>query len=323
MNSMLGDRTAVCVLAYNHEELIESALKPLLDQTLTGYEVIVSDDCSTDGTWERLRGIAAADCRIKLVQTPRNMGMPGNANFAVQQSTRPYVAILHHDDLCRRDLLEKWAGVLARQPRVGFVFNQYGVFGSPLVYSTDMPSEVVDGEWFLERHLFAKWGCAVRGTAMVRREAWDQVGGMREQFGLLADVDLWMRLSMRWPVGYVAEPLITVRQQRPDYYPDIYKSQQWSWTRQKYLYDIHAANRLAHWDPGTLAGRLRWWQFRWNVSRETAKWLVYSVVRKRRDMIASTRDSATRYDLWPLELLRRAVERVGPLALGACGRNPL
>jgi len=235
--------------------------------------------------------------------------MPGNANFAVARSIRPYIALLHHDDLYREDLLEKWAGVLERYSDIAFVFNHYSVFGSDFIYKEPMPDECIDGKWLLERYLFARWGCVVRGTGMIRREAWERVGGMREQFGLLADIDLWMRLAMRWQVGYVPEPVIVVRQQRPSYYPDTYKGGSWSWPRQRFLYEIHALNRLDYLKLNTLRGRLQWWWFRLKLSYETTKWLIYSVVREKPEMITASYESVTRYDLWPLRVLRRMLQR--------------
>jgi glycosyltransferase involved in cell wall biosynthesis len=305
-----GQKISVCLLTYNHIEVIESTLKTILDQTITDYEVIVSDDCSTDGTWEKILEMAAADARIKPVRTPSNLGMPGNANFAATQSDRPYIALLHHDDLYRKDLLEKWAAVLESHDGVAFVFNPYGVYQSDYIYQEAMPGECIDGNWLLEQYLLPRWGCAVRGTAMIRRSAWEQVGGMREQFGLLSDVDLWMRLAMRWQVGYVAEPVITVRQQRPEDYPADYKESTWSWRRQRFLYQIHAVNRLAYFNLNTLGGRLKWWAFRLKLSLETGKWLLYAVVRKKPAIISNSHSSVTPYDLWPLQLLRWTLQKM-------------
>jgi glycosyltransferase involved in cell wall biosynthesis len=271
MTSKIGEKISVCLLTYNHVDVIESTLFSILKQTITGYELIVSDDCSTDGTWEVISRLAAEDCRIRPIRTPVNQGMAGNANFAVAQSSRPYIALLHHDDVYRQDLLEKWAGVLERHQNVAFVFNAYGSFGSRDLQSEPMPGECMDGQWLLKKHLFSRWGCVVRGTAMIRRGSWQQVEGMREQFGLLADVDLWMRLSMQWDVGYVPEPLIIVRQQRPAYYPEIYKNGVWSWERHRRLYEIHASNRLDYFNLSTIHGRLRWWEFRLRV-RSRMRW---------------------------------------------------
>jgi glycosyltransferase involved in cell wall biosynthesis len=304
MSNNVGEKISVCLLTYNHVEAIESTLRSILDQSITGYEVIVSDDCSTDGTWERILELAEADPRIKLIRTPHNMGMPGNANFAFAQSDRPYVALLHHDDLYRKDLLEKWASVLDRHPDATFVFNPYRLHESGFVQEEPMPGECIAGDWLLEEYLLAGWGCVVRGTAMIRREAWERVGGMRVQFGLLADIDMWMRLAMGGPVGYVPEPLITIRHQRPSYYPDIYSARTWSWRRQRFLYEVHASNRLDYLKLNTVRGRLQWWGFRLKLSLETSKWLAYAVVRNRPEMIRSSHESATQYDLWPLCVLR-------------------
>ena len=310
MSNIIGEKISVCLLTYNHVNVIESTLRTILDQTIAGYEVLVSDDCSTDGTWERIHDLAAADARLKPIRTPHNMGMPGNANFAVAQAARPYIALLHHDDLYRKDLLEQWLGLLERHKDAAFVFNPYGVYQSDFVYRETMPGECIDGRWLLREFLLPRWGCAVRGTAMIRRDAWEAVGGMREQFGLLADIDLWMRLAMRWKVGYVSEPVITVRHQRPDDYPDDYRGETWSWRRQRFLYEIHAINRHAYLDLNTLVGRMKWWGFRLKLSVETAKWLVYAVVRRKPAMITTSQDSVTAYDLWPLRLLRWALQRM-------------
>jgi GT2 family glycosyltransferase len=310
IDSSIGSKISVCLLTYNHAGAIESTLDSILDQTIKGYEVIVSDDCSTDGTFVRILERARTDERIRPVQTPRNMGMAGNANFAVMQSRRPYIALLHHDDLYRRDLLEKWADILERYPNAGFVFNVYDDGDAEHTYGPRLGRECVDGHWFLETRLFSRWGCPVRGTALIRKSTWERVGGMREQFGLVADVDLWMRLSQVSQVGYVAEPLIRVRAMRPEYYPDIYTGKTWHWRRHALVYEIYADNRLRTLALNTPAGRMRWWAFRFKLSSETAKWLVYGLVRKRYEIIRSSAGSVTKYDLWPLRMFRSMLQLV-------------
>jgi len=306
----IGEKICVCLLTYNHVNVVESTLRSILDQTINGYEVIVSDDCSTDGTWEHILTLNKQGARIKPVRTPQNTGMPGNANFAVAQSNRPYIALLHHDDLYRHDLLEKWAEVLERYKDVGFVFNPYAVFQSNYIYSESISNERMDGRWFLDRFLFPRWGCPVRGTAMIRRKAWDQVGGMRERFNLLSDVDLWMRLAMHWAVGYVPEPVIMIRQQRPSYYPAIYNEGVWSWVRQRTLYRIHAVNRREYFNLYSAYERFEWLVFRLRLNMETVKWLVYAIVKRKPSIIETSQEGATDYDLWPLRAFRWVLQRV-------------
>ena len=270
--NLLGEKISICLLTYNHLNLIESTIKTVLGQSVQGFEFVVSDDHSNDGTWEKILELAKTEPRIKPIQTPCNMGMPGNTNYAVSQTSRPYIALLHHDDLYREDLLEKWAGVLDRHSDAGFIFNQYGVFESDFIYKEPFEDEVLDGRWFLETCLLPRWGCPVRGTALIRRAAFVTVGGMREEFGLLADIDLWMRLARCLPVGYVAQSVIIVRQERPEYYPDVYSEKAWSWKRQQFLYEIHGRNREEYYRGIRRIYEMTKYRFR--VTLETLKWLV-------------------------------------------------
>ena len=139
---------------------------------------------------------------------------------------------------------------------------------------------------------------------MIRKTWWDKVGGIQEKYNLVADVDLWMRLAAVSQVGYVSEPLISVRALRPEYYPDIYTGKQWHWRRIVLVYEIHASNRLAFLPLNTLNGKLQWFGFRLKLSCETAKWLLYAVAKRRTDIIATSQDSVTEYDLLPLKVLR-------------------
>lgn len=305
-----GKNISVCLLTFNHVNLIESTVKSVLDQNCQGFEFIISDDCSTDGTWELIQKLALHDSRIRPIQTSENLGMAENANFAVKNSTRPHIALLHHDDIYRHDLLEKWEYVMWRHPDIGFVFNPYAVHKSDFVYIHPFKDEKLNGRWFLEKHLFLQWGCPVRGTAMIRRKCWDELGGMRSRFGLLADIDMWMRLASQWPVGYVSEPVIIVRQERPEYYPDIYSGKKWSWLRLKYLYDIHGTNYDEYYASTSISGKYIQFKYRIRVTLETFKWLCYAIVKRNTDMLRTSNDSATKYDLWPLPLIRKTLINV-------------
>jgi GT2 family glycosyltransferase len=226
--------------------------------------------------------------------------MADNANFAVAQSTRPYIALLHHDDVYRRDMLERWADVLDRHPDVGFVFNQYEEQAPLPLQRLD---ERMEGGEFLRKRLLRTWGCPVRGTAMIRRSAWDAVGGLDARYGLLADIDLWMRLAGSWAVGYVNEPLITVRHERPAGYPAGYV--RLSFARNRLLYEIHAAH--------TSRRMLPWLRLRTRVSVDGAKWLAYAAVR-RRDLLGEAVDGATPIEFAPIRLARSLIGRMSRAA---------
>lgn len=305
------DRVSICLLTYNHAHVIDSAIDTILAQTFRDYELIISDDCSHDGTWEKLKHTETRDPRVRAIRPSQNLGMAANANFAVAESTGEYIALLHHDDLYRSDLIEKWVGALDSDPNAGFVFNAYRDPQSGPYPTDPMLLESMDGTYLLEKVLFPHWGCPIRGTAMIRRSAWFAVGGMRVKFGMLADVDLWMRLARMGRVAYVAEPLITVRHDRPADYPDDYKTARWSWRRQVLLYSIHGCNREEHFRIGSTRRffALQW--FRVRLSAETLKWFGYALVRRKWKMLERAAESRTRYDMLPLKLFRPLAVTIG------------
>lgn len=296
-------RVSACLLTYNHAHALPDVLDSLLQQSHGNYEVVVSDDCSSDGSWELIRGYAERDSRIRAIRTPQNMGMARNANFAVQHATGEYVALLHHDDRYRPELLDRWSALLERDPTIAFVFNSY-LSGGQLLSDPSLSGGRIDGRWFLRHRLLWKWGCPVRGTAMIRRSSWEKVDGMRSEFGLLADVDLWMRLARHWAVGYVEEPLIEVGHTWPADYPAEYTD--FSWRRLRIGYELHAVNVRDFYRESQLRRALACAAMRCLISWDIAKWLVYARFR-RPDVLARAEESRTPHELWPLGWLRRAV----------------
>jgi glycosyltransferase involved in cell wall biosynthesis len=288
-------------LTYNHANVVADSIRSVLAQDMPDFELILSDDCSTDGTWETLERWAASDARIRLIRTPRNLRMPGNANFAVSHAAAPFVALLHHDDVYRSDLLRRWLDVIERYPDMGFVSNGYEIYGTGHLQVSPF-AERNDGVQILERRLLPRLDSPFRGTAMIRRASWDAVGGMREQFGLLADVDLWMRLAARGSIGYVAEPLIATRHERPADYPAEYVT--FDWNRHRLLYEILAANIREHYGTHSLEARAHWLAFRARMSKDVAYWLAYSVAKRRWDLLVRSDEVVTAYELPPVSALR-------------------
>lgn len=293
-----GADISVVVLTYNHAHVLGPVLDSVLSQTVQGFEVVISDDRSTDRTWEAVQEIARRHPAVRAVRPEKNLGMAGNANFAVAQTARPLVALLHHDDRCRPDLLARWAAVLDAHADALFVSNAVAV-ASQAEPSGEPLAERTDGAAVLDV-LLSRWPCPFRGTAMIRRAAWDDAGGMDERFGMLADVDLWMRLAARGAVGYVAEPVLAVHHARPADYPEAYSA--FSWDRRRTLYEIHAANVERRDGRGSPA----WHRFRWRVTRDVLTWLGYAVVRRRPHMLATADRGRTAFE-WPgVHAARRA-----------------
>jgi glycosyltransferase involved in cell wall biosynthesis len=306
-NNHLGNKISCCLLTYNHVHIIESTINSILNQTIKDFEFIISDDCSTDGTWEKILDISSKFKNIKVIQTPKNSKMPGNCNYAFSHASKPYVALLHHDDLFKRELLEEWATKLELYPDVGFVFNAYKSYETKKISSL-MPKDYIDGNWLIQNYLLKNFDCQVWGSTMIRKSCWLSVGGMREKYQHLADIDLWIRLSKYFKVGYVSKPVITIRRSRPVYYPTEYKGD--IWKNNKLIYTIHADNIINYENVSKFKKKIIWYSFLINLNLDNLKWLVYAVLKKKKNMIRFSEDAATVYDFYFIKKLRALLKAV-------------
>ncbi len=103
---------------YNGEEYLTQALDALLAQTYTDYELIISDNASTDRTEEICRAYAERDPRIRYVRQPVNVGAGPNHNLLVPLARGKYFKWASHDDLYGPRLIELCVKELDEHPEV-------------------------------------------------------------------------------------------------------------------------------------------------------------------------------------------------------------
>lgn len=103
---------------YNGEKFLPQALDSLLVQTFKDFELIISDNASTDGTEEICLSYTARDRRIRYFRNEKNLGIVKNFNRVFELSSGAYFKWHSADDLCAPDLLEKCKAILDRHPEV-------------------------------------------------------------------------------------------------------------------------------------------------------------------------------------------------------------
>lgn len=111
-------RVSIGMPVFNGENYLAKALDSLLAQTYSDFELIISDNASSDGTSEICRTYASKDRRIHYFRNKTNLGAAKNYNRVFELSSGEYFKWAAHDDLCAPEFLEKCLDVLDQNPSV-------------------------------------------------------------------------------------------------------------------------------------------------------------------------------------------------------------
>ncbi len=103
---------------YNGERFVAEAIDSVLRQTYSDFELIISDNASTDRTEDICRAYAAEDKRVKYYRNSENVGASRNVRRVFELSCAPFFKWTHHDDICGPRFLEKCVSVLDQFPNV-------------------------------------------------------------------------------------------------------------------------------------------------------------------------------------------------------------
>ena len=189
---------SVVIKAYNHAAYVRQTIESVLSQSFQDFEIVATDDGSTDGTLEVLRSFG--DQRIHVEALPENRGISAAMNAAVARARGRYLAILNSDDWALPGRLQKQAAFLDGNPGVSLVFGLprfVDEAGEPTAGFNDfrLPLGFPDlsrRTWL--RQFFFGSNCLCAPTAMVRRSAYKDAGPYDPRLALLGDLDMWLRM---------------------------------------------------------------------------------------------------------------------------------
>src|SRR5436309_15105082 len=120
--SQNAPKISVCIDSFNYGRFLSEAIESVLNQTCEDFELIISDDCSTDGSFEFAERYADQDSRVAVFRNTRNLGMVKNRNACLAQAGGEYVKWLHADDfLSSPQALGTMSAALDRNPAVSLV----------------------------------------------------------------------------------------------------------------------------------------------------------------------------------------------------------
>jgi glycosyltransferase involved in cell wall biosynthesis len=111
-------RLSIGLPVYNGESYLAESIESLLGQTFEDFELIISDNASTDCTADICRRYAKQDSRVRYVRQPRNIGLSPNHNFVFAEARGELFKWAAADDLYARDLLRHCVEALDEHPDV-------------------------------------------------------------------------------------------------------------------------------------------------------------------------------------------------------------
>lgn len=112
---------SVLIPVYNVEAYVEEAVRSMLLQTYRMLEIIIIDDCSTDGTFAVCQRLAASDPRIRLFRNDSNLRISSTLNRAYAESTGQLIARMDGDDISEPDRIERQVNYLNANPNIDLV----------------------------------------------------------------------------------------------------------------------------------------------------------------------------------------------------------
>lgn len=189
---------------YNGEYFIADAIHSALSQDTAPRKVIVIDDGSTDGTPEVLDRFRS---QIHIVRHKKNRGLPAARNTGIAESDADLLAFLDADDVWTTDKLSKQLDSFRSNDRIGLCYT--GVIDCDMALSqvqkAKTPRARCGEDIFRELYLDAF--PMPPSTVVVRHEVFSTCGMFDESMLKAQDFECWLRITMRYPISCIPEPL--------------------------------------------------------------------------------------------------------------------
>ena len=222
---------SVVIPTYNRRAFLPEAIASVLSQTWTaaprgpqrgraqpdsgragaaaGLEIIVVDDGSTDGSDAYLDAAAVAAPGALRVVTLTHGGTPGRArNAGVAAARGDLIAFLDADDLWRCDKLERQMAMHDPKGQAVLSHTRETWLRGRRIVSQAGQEHAREGDVFAD----ALHKCIIGpSTTIMERRIFEELGGFREDLEVAEDYELWLRLTHRYPVGYLDEELTVKR----------------------------------------------------------------------------------------------------------------
>ena len=216
---------SVKMITYNHAPYIAQAIEGVIQQkTNFPFELVIGEDCSTDGTREIVFDYQRKyPDIIRVITSDKNVGMNKNGYRTMKACRGKYVAFCEGDDYWHHpNKLQIQANYMEDHPKCGMVYSSFDLYHVESkkrirdflrTETCEIPNNPSISDFIVSKGRV----CAVTCTVMVRRALYEQIIEsdpylhQSDQF-LMGDTQLWAELSLVSDISHIPESLATYRQ---------------------------------------------------------------------------------------------------------------
>jgi glycosyltransferase involved in cell wall biosynthesis len=160
---------SILIPTYNRRELVVRAIDSALKQTYKNIEIIISDNCSSDGTEEHIKKLYRNNGKVKVYGNSINTGPVRNWVNCIEKCSGKYVKLLFSDDAMQHNYIEETVKVLINNDDVGFVYapaiiekkSKERFFYKTYEESKKVTSQIIENRFLLDLNVPVSPGAAV------------------------------------------------------------------------------------------------------------------------------------------------------------------
>ncbi|MBX9888400.1 MAG: glycosyltransferase [Flavobacteriaceae bacterium] len=194
---------SVVLPVYHCELYIRDAIESVLNQTFVDFELIIIDDCSTDGTLQLCN--LFVDDRIIIIAKDKNSGYTNSLNYGLSIAKGKYIARMDGDDICMPERFKKQVLFLEANPDIVLCGTSYAVIGEKGICVLPEAHEEI-------KIKLLSGNCIVHPSVMFRKDVLLVNNLMYDVLMEPAeDYDLWVRLSSMGKLHNLQECLLHYR----------------------------------------------------------------------------------------------------------------
>ena len=215
LNDRLKENAFISVITatYNRCDRIKESIECILRQSYQYFEYIIVDDGSEDETERVVKSFD--DPRIKFIKNSENRGLCYSRNVGIRETSGRYVVCQDDDDYCRLDKLEKTLNVfMSLSDDYGMVYCESINHARRLAGNTEAPAIIIPARemsdvrksGYIFPALLSR-NFITSTAALMRKDYMEEVGLYDEELFAYEDWDIYLRISRKYEVAFVREPL--------------------------------------------------------------------------------------------------------------------